>query len=247
MTRQVVIAGFDGTSRVPGSSLGAAALWSALSARPRAPSWQARTLRDSTKSSAIWCRKLRGLADAAPIDLALGGEHLVSFPLIEALAARDPRLRLVILDAHHDAYDYPLLTHYSLFHYTQTELAVPALMIGVRHELERATAGIQVVSAAEVHRQGLEWTRQVIREFVAGAPFYFSIDVDVIDPEELAAVGDPVPGGLSIDRVAGLVRAALACRPVAADLVEYNPLRDPGGHGLARLAPVLEEIACWLG
>lgn len=247
MTRHVVVAGYDGTSRVPGSSLGAAALWSALAARRSAPDWTPRHLREPTKSSALWCRKLRSLAEAAPIALALGGEHLISFPLIEVLAARHPGLRLVVLDAHHDAYDYPLLTHYSVFHYTQTELAVPALMLGVRHEIERATAGVRVVSTAQVRDLGLARTCQTIREFVAGAPFYLSIDVDVVDPEEFAAVSAPVAHGLAIAEVAALAWAALACGPVAADLVEYNPLRDPGGHGLAGLAPLLEVFACWLG
>lgn len=247
MTRQVLLAGYDGTSRVPGTSLGAAALGAALAARRDRPSWKTRHMREETKSSALWCRKLRGLAETSAIDLALGGEHLISFPLIEALAARHRGLRLVVLDAHHDAYDYPLLTHYSLFHYTQTELATPTLMLGVRHERDRATAGIEIVPADAIRGMGIERAGRAIRDFVAGHPFYFSIDLDVVDPAEFAAVSDPVAGGLAIAEVIALAHAAFACAPIAADVVEYNPLRDPGGACLDRLTPLFEEFACWLG
>ena len=72
-----------------------------------------------------------------------------------------------------------------------------------------------------------------------GAPFYFSIDLDVLEPAEFAAVSDPIPGGLAVDTVAALARAALALAPVGADLVEYNPLRDPEGQCLRRIAPLL--------
>lgn len=247
MTRQILLAEYDGTSRIPGTSLGASALWSALSAYPQAPRWQMRRVREETKSSALWCRKLRSIAERSSIDLALGGEHLISFPLLEALTSRHPGLRLVVLDAHHDAYDYPLLTHYSLFHYTHAELGIPAMMLGVRHEIEKATTGVQIVSAEECRRMGLEALRRTIHDFVAGNPFYFSIDLDVLDPQEFAAVSDAVAGGLSVSEVVELARAVFACAPVAVDLVEYNPLRDPERRCLERIAPLLEELACWLG
>jgi arginase family enzyme len=206
-----------------------------------------RSVREQTKSSALWCRKLRSLAEASPVDLALGGEHLISFPLIEVLAARHPGLRVVVLDAHHDAYDYPLLTHYSLFHYTQTELTVPTMMLGVRHEIEQATPGLHIVSADALRSTGVQHACRAICDFVAGGPFYFSIDLDVVDPGELAAVSDPVPGGIAISELVEIARGALACAPIAVDLVEYNPLRDPMGEWLDRLTPVFEELACWLG
>jgi agmatinase len=204
-------------------------------------------LRIDSKSSAVWGHKLRRVAEQGMPRLTLGGEHFVTFPLLEVLAQRHPGLRLVVLDAHHDAYDYPLLTHYSLFHYAHAELGLEVLMVGVRHELEKCTAGVRLIPAERVHREGLDAIKQEVFSFIAGAPFYFSIDLDVISPEEFPSVSDPIAGGLSIETTTALARAALRVGPVAADLVEYNSLRDPDGQCLARIAPILEEYAAWLG
>jgi arginase family enzyme len=241
----VLLAGYDGTSRVPGTSLGAECLWGAISAAAGPDAgWRARALREDTKSSALWCRKLR--REASP-NLLLGGEHLVTFPIVEALVARQRDLRLVVLDAHHDAYDYPLLTHYSLFHFICHELGVPTLIVGARHELELAPAGCEILSAGELRRAGPDATLDRMRRFVDNAPFYFSVDLDVLDPSEFPAVSDPVPGGVSVRELATLAREMLSLSPMAADIVEYNPLRDAsGGAALTTLAPFFQEYVQWL-
>ena len=84
-----------------------------------------------------------------------------------------------------------------------------------------------------------------IAAFVGDAPFYFSVDVDVLDPAEFSAVSDPVQGGISVDALTALARGVLAQAPVAADIVEYNSLRDPDGGALRRLDPLLKEYAQW--
>jgi len=244
MAAQVLVAAFDGTSRVPGVSLGAERLWQALSAELVAAPVEPVVVREESKSSALWCRKLKQLASDRPIRLTLGGEHLVSFPLLEVLAQRHPGLRVVVLDAHHDAYDYPLLTHYSVFHYVRHELELPTLILGARHELERMPAGCELFSASAD-----EWLPQAlrrVRDFVEGAPFYLSIDLDVLNPAEFGAVSDPRPGGLSLRELAELTRELLALAPVGADIVEYNPLLDPDRQGMKALQPFLAEVGRWL-
>jgi arginase family enzyme len=248
---RVLLAGYDGTSRYPGTSLGAEALWYGLqrSVRhggARQPSWSALVVSEASKNSAMWCRRLKQQAAERSIDLTLGGEHLVTFPLLEVLVARHPDLRLVVLDAHHDAYDYPLLTHFSLFHYARHELEIPTLIVGVRHELELMPEGCEVISAEQTLRSFRD-TLDRMHRFVDGAPFYFSVDLDVLDPTEFAAVSDPVPGGLNVQRLAEVAREMFARAPVAADVVEYNPLNDSrDGAALASLRPFLSEVATWL-
>lgn len=247
--KKVLVACYDGTSRVPGAGSGGPRLWEALAGcRPgKVLGAKPQLVREESKSSAVWCKKLHALASATTFDMAIGGEHLVSFPLLEVLAHRHTGLRVVVLDAHHDAYDYPLLTHYSLFHFTQTELGVPGMVIGARHELDEATDGLEVLAASEVHASGVGAALQRVRAFVAGAPFYFSIDLDVLAPESFPAVSDPVGGGLSVAQVTELTREILALGPVGADVVEYNAMRDESGASLAAITPVLKELACWLG
>jgi agmatinase len=246
----VLLAGYDGTSRYPGTSLGAEALWYGLQESKaqgaQQPSGSALVVREASKNSAMWCRRLKEHATEQTIDLTLGGEHLVTFPLLEVLSTRHANLRLVVLDAHHDAYDYPLLTHFSLFHYARHELEIPTLIVGARHELELMPEGCEVISAEQtLHSFGD--TLERMQRFVDGAPFYFSVDLDVLDPTEFPAVSDPVPGGLGIQQLAGIAREMFARAPVAADVVEYNPLRDSReGSALASLRPFLSEVTTWL-
>jgi agmatinase len=204
-------------------------------------------LRSETKNSAIYCRQIRAAADKHNFRFSLGGEHLVSFPLIEAQKERVNDLRLVVLDAHHDAYSYPLLTHHSLFYYTEHDLHVPTMIVGARYEMHKMAEGVHVFSAASLEACGVAGTLAHIRDFLDGAPFYFSLDVDVLRPEEFPAVSAPVPGGISIGTASQLVRAILELNPVAADVTEYNPLRDNGEMAaLRQLRPLMEEYRRWL-
>ncbi|MEO8180961.1 MAG: arginase family protein [Deltaproteobacteria bacterium] len=248
-TRKVLVAGYDGTSRVKGVDAGARALWEALC--KCAPDtvemdWLALAIANDLRSSDAWCRAVHRVASESPIALSLGGEHLLTFPLVEVLAEQHPGLRLVVLDAHHDAYDYPLLTHYSLFHYCRHELGIPTLIVGARHELDQMPPGCVVVSN-EACQSDLAATLETIRSFIGDAPCYFSVDVDVLDPVEFAAVSDAIPGGISIGQLTQIAQAVFALQPVAADIVEYNPGLDPRGESLSKLAPFLVEVAQWLG
>lgn len=244
----IIVAAYDGTSRVPGASLGARALLDALTAAGlTAAASRQRHLRDDSKSSALWCRRLLELARGEDVALTLGGEHLVTFPVLEALRERHAGLRLVVFDAHHDAYEHPLLTHWSVLRFAAVELQVPTLVVGVRHEVELCAPGVTLLPMAEVSALGPRGVAARIEAFTAGAPFYLSVDLDVLEPERFPAVSDRVAGGLSIEALQVLVRGALHLGPVAMDLVELNPLREREvSPGLPLLRPLLEEVAAWV-
>lgn len=246
MVMTVVLAGFDGTSRVPGVSLGAVRLWERLAHVAGGRLAQPLVIDEESKSSAIWGKRLHQLASEHDVRLTLGGEHLISFPLLEALVAAQPGLKVVVLDAHHDAYDYPLLTHYSVFHYVRHELGLPTLIVGARHELERMPSGCELLPAQQALAAFDACIRRA-REFVAGGPFYFSVDLDVLEPAFFGAVSDPVSGGFTLEHLTMFTRELLALKPRAMDIVEYNPLRDPSAEQLRRLDPFFAEVARWLG
>lgn len=201
---------------------------------------------EESKSSLLWGRRLHRLASEHGVRLALGGEHFISFPLLEALSVRHPGLKVIVLDAHHDAYDYPLLTHYSVFHYVRHELGLPTLIVGARHELDQMPSGCELLPATRA-LSAFDACIERVREFAAGGPFYLSIDLDVLEPAFFAAVSDPVGGGFAQEHLTMLTRVLLKLSPVGMDIVEYNPLRDPAGDQLGRLDPFFAEVASWLG
>jgi arginase family enzyme len=239
------ICSFDGTSRTSGAGEGAEELWKEYFAGSTRV--EPRRFRLESKNSAMFCRQLHDAATHLGFRLALGGEHLITFPLVEALAARQPDLKLVVLDAHHDAYDYPLLTHYSLFHFTVHDLGVPTMIVAARHELDQASAGVRVLSAHDLAAQGIHGALSSIASFIGDSPFYLSVDLDVLEPSVFPAVSAPVDGGLSVDELSTLIRGLLARDPVAVDITEYNPVsrrRAPGELGT--LEPVFAEVHRWL-
>ena len=55
-----------------------------------------------------------------------------------------------------------------------------------------------------------------------------SVDLDVLDPSIMAAVGTPEPGGMSWDQVTGLLRAVTEERKIVGfDVTELSPQEGP--------------------
>ncbi len=247
----ILVAGYDGTSRVPGAAAGAVLLYRRLRTLwPRAAETAPLVLSGPSKSSQVWGHRLyRAARDHAP-RLMLGGDHFVTFPRIEALRQSHPDVRLVVLDAHHDAYDAPTLSHYSVLGFVAQDLRIPTMVVGVRKDLDQAGDGVQTIRAAAV-RDDLAGTQAALDAFCGDAPVYLSIDVDVLEPDVFAHVSDPVANGLDMDAVCALVRARLRTgHVVAADVVEFNAMREGVTQAAAQVAvldPLLEEVAAWLG
>jgi arginase family enzyme len=83
------------------------------------------------------------------------------------------------------------------------------------------------------------WSRGA-RPELEGA-WYLSLDLDGLDPAFAPGVSHREPGGLSTREVITIVRN-MGGSLVAADLVEFNPSRDPGGLTAMVAAKLLKEI-----
>jgi len=111
---------------------------------------------------------------------------------------------------------------------------------GERELLERSEATVIGASVIE--------TLVAVKNALDGAPVYVHLDVDVLDPEALP-VQDPVPGGLSPEKLYDLLEAVAEESPLAG--VEVTALEmpeDPDGRDAAAdvvlgvLEPLLEAI-----
>ncbi len=73
---------------------------------------------------------------------------------------------------------------------------------------------------------------------------HFSIDVDVVNPDEMKAVNVPETCGLSLQDALLIIRRVVACPKVKSiDFVEYNPTIDKDGNSLKNCLLMLEEIS----
>ena len=102
------------------------------------------------------------------------------------------------------------------------------------HQREQADRFAVQVQAAS------DFTLDAIREL--DGPIYVSLDLDVLDPAFAPGVSHHEPGGLSTRDVLGVIQY-LRGPLVGADIVEYNPNRDPLGITAMTAAKFLKELA----
>lgn len=198
-----------------------------------------------------------GIAAAGATALAVGGDHLVSLPILRALRADAP-LGMVHFDAHSDTNDRYFgdnrYTHGTPFRRAVEEgLLDPrrVVQVGLRGSLydpsdtdwARAN-GIRMVPIEEVMARGIPDVMAEARAVVGAAPCYVSFDIDVIDPAMAPGTGTPEIGGLLTREAQQAVRLLDGVAIRGADVVEVSPPWDPTGMTALAGATVLFEILC---
>jgi agmatinase len=181
-------------------------------------------------------------ASAGAIPLILGGDHSITVPAIEALAAAHGPVDILHFDAHPDLYDD--------FEGDPRSHASPFARIMERGLARRLVqVGIRTLNGhcrQQADRFGVEIVE--MRHFAPDAvpqpagPLYISIDLDGFDPAVAPGVSHHEPGGLSVRDVLAVldrVRAPV----VGADIVEYNPTRDLNGVTAVLAAKLIKEVA----
>ncbi|HYJ81706.1 MAG TPA: agmatinase family protein [Allosphingosinicella sp.] len=183
----------------------------------------------------------RAAADGA-VPLVLGGDHSVTLPVMEALAAARGPVDILHFDAHPDLYDdfggNPR-SHASPFaRIMERGLARRLVQVGIRtlnrHCREQAERfGVEIVEMRRFAPEAVP---------LPEGPVYISIDMDAFDPAFAPGVSHHEPGGLSVRDVLAVLDRVRA--PIAgADIVEYNPVRDLNGVTAVLAAKLVKEVA----
>ncbi len=175
--------------------------------------------------------------------LAVGGEHLVTLPLVRAAAARYPGLRVLQLDAHADLADQyggEPLTHATVMFRVVQHLGPGRLIqAGIRSGTaeEAAFAEANTLWLDPRTPAGLAATRRALR----GHPVYLTIDIDVLDPAFAPGVSCPEPAGWTTGEALVVLSALADLDVVAVDLVEVCPSADAGGATAVAAARILRD------
>lgn len=174
--------------------------------------------------------------------LSLGGDHSVSFPLIEAYAQKYPNLHVLHLDAHADLYDdfegNPF-SHASPFARLMEKNILKSLtQVGVRtlntHQQHQADEfGVKIVEMKDLNFN-----------FVSAleGPLYISLDLDVLDPAYAPGISHHEPGGMSSRQLISIIQQ-INVPIVGADIVELNPTRDINDATAMIAYKLFKEIA----
>ena len=187
--------------------------------------------------------RIRAAVAAAPSPLiALGGDHSISFPVVETLARRHGAFDILHFDAHPDLYDEldgNRRSHASPFaRIMEGGHARRLVQVGIRtlnrHCREQAARfGVEIIEARHFSDQ---WRPHFDR------PLYVSIDLDALDPAFAPGVSHHEPGGLSVRQIVAIL-LDLEVPIVGGDVVELNPSRDLGGMTAVVAAKLVKELA----
>ena len=170
------------------------------------------------------------ILDGGFFPLMLGGEHLLSLGMIQAVASRTEDLSILQLDAHTDLRETYQGTEHSNACVMRLASRYGALVpVGIRSlsaEEYRWTEeqSLQVFYAKDLYNRS-DWQEKVVGQLHSHV--YITIDLDVFDPGVMPAVGTPEPGGLHWYEVLKLLRSVCRARKVVgADIMELCP--QPG-------------------
>ena len=112
------------------------------------------------------------------------------------------------------------------------------------------SVGMRSHYMAEVERKGWDPVLdRALKEALDGPRYlYISLDVDVMDPAYTPGTGTPGPGGLTPRELFPLLRRLTAeNRVVGIDVVEMNPLVDPGYTTALNVNRCIREMLVGLG
>jgi len=174
--------------------------------------------------------------------LSLGGDHAITYPILKAYRKKYDKLCILHFDAHPDLYDEFKGNRYShacpFARIMEENLAERLVQIGIRtmnpHQQAQAERfGVDVIDMQK-------WRPNKILGLTG--PVYLSLDMDVLDPAFAPGVSHPEPGGLSTRDVLQIIQG-IHGPIVGADIVEFNPKRDPSGITATAAAKFLKEIA----
>ena len=157
--------------------------------------------------------------------ISLGGDHSVSFPLLEMYAQIYPGLNVLHFDAHADIYDNfddNPFSHASPFaRLMETKSIAKLTQVGIRTLDKHQRQQIKKFNVDVIEMKDFNF--DFIKELKG--PLYISIDLDGLDPAFAPGVSHHEPGGLSTRELIRCIQD-IQVPIVGADIVEYNPKRD---------------------
>lgn len=181
--------------------------------------------RDPEAAIATAQRAVEEALDAGRWPVVIGGEHSLSLGVYRALAAREPGLGVIQLDAHADlreSYEDTPYSHASVMARIR-EHSDAVLQLGIR-SLSRAEA-LQV--RARSHALGFMHEIRgggfSVGEALDALPesVFVTLDVDALDLSLVRATGTPEPGGFTWDEINSLLaRIFRRKRVVGVDVME---------------------------
>ena len=174
----------------------------------------------------------------------IGGDHSAAIGSALAHRQRHPDLSVLYIDAHADLRDQ----------YQGTAWGHGSAARRIAEHCPIALAGVRILAQEEwdyITAAGIPVTYwppppDYLKDLTArlATQVYISIDLDVLDPSEMAAVGTPEPGGMRWLELLALLRAVAQQRPIVGfDICELAPNEGPPANSYTAAKLLYKMVA----
>ena len=197
------------------------------------------------------------IAETKTIPLSIGGDHLISLPILRALAKNKP-VGMFQFDSHSDTWD----TYFGGFKYThgtpfrraiEENLIDPKkyVILGLRGGLYdpddltwAIDQGVTIISTDKFYEIGFKETLKIIKDILEETPTYLTFDIDGIDSTFAPGTGTPEVGGFNVRESQNIIRALNKLNFIGSDVVEVSPPFDINNMTSHVGATMAFEILC---
>jgi agmatinase len=188
-------------------------------------------------------KAVRKILSGDKFPILLGGDHLITLPIVEELIKNYPQLQIVHIDAHTDLREEYLgesASHCTVMrklidHIGEGRLFQTGIRSGTEEEFKLARKMKSIVP-----HDSSSLSSMVKR--IRNRPVYITLDLDVIDPSLLPGVGTPEPGGLTFHEFISLLKKLQTLHVIGFDIVELTPDYDPTQVSSVTASVILREM-----
>ncbi len=174
------------------------------------------------------------------IPFAIGGEHLITFPIIKSFRKKYKELTLIHLDAHTDLREEYLglkYSHASVIRLISELKNINLIQIGIRSGTREEFQYMKKNNTLHSINQ-LDLINQKIKD----QNVYLTVDLDVFDPSVLPGTGTPEAGGISFIQFMEFLMGLKNFNLIGLDVVELNPEYDPSQNSSIFTAKLIREL-----
>lgn len=168
----------------------------------------------------------------------IGGEHLVTLPIIEQVSKFYSNLAVVQFDAHTDLRKNYLgedMSHSTVMYHIGKIIGFENIkQIGIRSGTK------EEFLLMDKYKTRLDFPEQLSK--LKNKNVYVSIDLDVLDPSIMSGTGTPEAGGFSFNDLMDWLKELNGLNIIGADVVELSPHYDASGASTAVATKVIREL-----
>lgn len=195
-------------------------------------------LGNTTKTLNMIERNARAILNDGKKFFGIGGEHLVTLPVVKAMSDVYDDLLLIHFDAHTDLrkeYLSEEMSHAAVIYHCAKILGFNNIkQVGIRSGMK------EEFELMKKHNTRLDFPEQLSQ--FKNRNVYVTLDLDILDPSIMSGTGTPEAGGFSFNELTEWFEGLSELNIVGADVVELAPHYDNSGVSTAVAAKVIREL-----